>query len=371
MSVIKTILLSIIIWCLAGSSVLLGERLGEAHLINLSKDPVVQKSVSTLDRSGWVKIDNNILIGSYNENWVEAYSLKTQSPLWWLPVDSLMSIPAVSSSDSKFVYLAFIDGTVMKVETKSSKVIWQVKLDSHLNRAMTLSVAGLVCFSATQKLYLLDINSGEKQWVYDPAVVTDLLLDMAASPVVKDNEIFIGLSDGKLQSIDLSSGNLLWSIDGLEFSSTSRFKDVVGDIVVVSDTILFTRADGYVFCFKYSSSEQTLLWKDKLTVAYSSKLSVKDPSKYIVSSSGGLFFYNIKDGTRTKQELYGTNFYIYETQSYLFALSSEGVVQAVKDGRVSFIKDLQTHLSRSTFIYNDRIYFASSHKKLYGFEFID
>ena len=367
---IRALLLTIVIWFLLGSTVVFGESLAPAHIISLSRDKVTERSVLQQDRSGWVKIDQNIIVGSYNNEWVEAYSLKKQAPLWWISVQSALSVPAIASQDLKYVYLAFIDGSVMKVELSSGKELWKVKLDSHLNHGMALSDAGLVCFSSRQKLYLLDFKTGEKQWVYDPTVVVDIVLEGGAAPVVKDGAIFIGLADGRVQSVDMS-GTLQWSIDGLDFNSSAKFKDVVGEIVVGSGALLFTRADGYVFCFKYSSNEQTILWKDKLSVVHTSKLSVKDSGKYIVTSADSVFFYDIKDGSKTKQDLYGTNFSLYETQSYLFAVSSQGMIQAIKDGKLSFVKDLQANISRGAFIYNGRVYFASSHKKLYGFEFID
>ncbi len=367
---IRTLFLTIIIWCLLGTSLLFAERIAPAHIISLSKDKITAKSVMQKDRSGWVKMDQNIIVGSYNDQWVEAYSLKKQSPLWWLKTSSMLSVPAQASLDSKYVYLAFYDGSLMKVDLQSGKEIWQVKLDSHLNHGMTLTDSGVVCFSARQKLYLLDSATGEKQWVYDPSVVVDIVLEGGASPVVKDGAIFIGLADGRVQSVDMSGG-LIWSIDNLDFGSSSKFKDVVGELVVGSSSLIYTRADGYVFSFKYSQDSQALLWKDKLTSIYTSKLSVKDPSKYIVTSNDAIFLYDVKDGSKTKQELLGTNFSLYETQSYLFAISSQGVVQALKDGKLSFVKDLQAELSQGAFIYNDRVYFASSHKKLYGFEFVD
>ena len=367
---IRTLFLAIFIWFLLGSSVLFGQRIAPAHVISLSQDKVTGQSVMQKDRSGWVKIGQNIIVGSYNEDWVEAYSLKKQDPLWWLKTDSSLSIPALASADSKFVFLAFMDGSVMKVDLGSGKVVWRVKLDSHLNHGMALSDSGLICFSSTQKLYLLDLDSGEKQWVYDPTVAVDIVLGGGAAPVVKDGSIFIGLADGRVQSVDMT-GTLLWSIEGLDFGTSSKFRDVIGELVVGSNTILYTRADGYVFCFRYSQDEQSLVWKDKLTTVYTSKLSIKDPSKYIVTSSDTVFFYDIKDGSKTKQELYGTNFSLYETQSYLFTISSQGVVQALKDGVLSYTKDLQADLSSGAFIYNGRVYFASSHKKLYGFEFVD
>ena len=70
-----------------------------------------------------------------------------------------------------------------------------------------------------------------------------------------------------------------------------------------------------------------------------------------------------------KVNLGSTVSYLYETQSYIFTLSNDGIVSAIKDDKLVWNYDLQTNLVSSPFIYASRIYVVSSYKNLYGFEF--
>ena len=359
-----------IISCLEGSICFARSQLSSANILSLSKTENTSLDLSKLDRAGWTKFNDNFLVGSYNDEWVEVYSLKKHEPYSWIKVSSSLSTPVlVSEEDGNiYFYLALQDSSIVKVDFKTGSILWQTKLDSYVNRSMSVYKNSLICFSSSQKLYSLNISTGEQQWIYDSGISSDIILEGGASPVVKSIGVFVGYSSGDIHCVSLQ-GDLLWKFD-FQDSSGSKFKDVVGTILVQDNMVVFSRADGYVICFDYSSQEKPLIWKDKLIGVSTSRSSLKDNDLfYVASFDKQLVLYSIKDGSNKKVNLISTVSYLYETQSYIFTLSNDGIVSAVKDGKLVWNYDLQTNLVSSPFIYASRIYVVSSYKNLYGFEF--
>jgi outer membrane protein assembly factor BamB len=74
-------------------------------------------------------------------------------------------------------------------------------------------------------LYGLDANDGERRWSYQLNEVV-----FRSSPVVSDASVLLGLGDGRLVAIDVSSGHLVWESDASP--------GLVGTIALSTDAVI-------------------------------------------------------------------------------------------------------------------------------------
>jgi outer membrane protein assembly factor BamB len=129
------------------------------------------------------------------------WSFKASGPNWTKPV-----------SDGQFVYMASMD---------------------HFLYAFNLE------YSTTD---LVVDKNGSKTLVEKPLWRTDLGTAVVADPVISNNMILVATVDGKLHSVDASTGKILWT-----FTNGISYNSIWGSPVVTADAIYFGNENGDVF----------------------------------------------------------------------------------------------------------------------------
>lgn len=118
---------------------------------------------------------------------------------------------------------------------------------------------------ANGKLVAVSIIDGKVIWEKSIAVPRgrtelDRIVDIDATPVVKDGKVYVVAYHGNVAAVDLDSGRILWS---RESSSRSGLDAVEGDAIYVSDD------SDYVWAFEDGAGDalwrQTRLLRRKIT----------------------------------------------------------------------------------------------------------
>jgi outer membrane protein assembly factor BamB len=129
------------------------------------------------------------------------WSFKTGGPNWTKPV-----------SDGQFVYLASMD-----------HILYAFNID--------YPTAALV----------VD-KTGSRTLVEKPLWSVDLGTAVVADPVLSNGKVFVATIDGKLHSIDTTSGKIVWT-----FTDGDQYKSVWGSPVVTVDAVYLGNENGDLF----------------------------------------------------------------------------------------------------------------------------
>ena len=122
-----------------------------------------------------------------------------------------------------------------------------------------------------------------------------LILKASSSPVVVNNTVITGYSDGKLEAVDLSTGQVLWqkSINyATGASDVERLVDIDADPVVQGDTVLLATYQGYIGAFSLTTGEY--LWK-KPASTYTN-IAVKGNAIYMTDAEDVVWSFNKQSG---------------------------------------------------------------------------
>jgi len=143
-------------------------------------------------------------------------------------------------------YLAVgtINGQAVLIERGSGEVLWRAQLSSEILAPPLLRDGILVVRCIDGRVFGLDIETGFRQWVYDRSVPL-LTLRGNSPPLARGGQVFIGHDDGAVTALDVAEGSLLWeqrisSPEGR--TELDRLADIDGPMAVVGlDLFAVTR----------------------------------------------------------------------------------------------------------------------------------
>lgn len=188
------------------------------------------------------------------------------------------------------VIAAAADGTLLKVDAATGKVIWRINANSKLTAGVgadteTIAVAGekgqllafdqsgslrwkidqlneilsapavgnglVVVRSIDNKISAFDVKTGEKKWANERPLPT-LTLRAAPGILFSQQQVLVGLPGGRIASFAAANGNLRWeAVVGEPKGATEleRVADVSGMPVIVGADVCATSYQGRIGCF--------------------------------------------------------------------------------------------------------------------------
>ena len=125
------------------------------------------------------------------------------------------------------VFVGSADRWVRALDAGDGAERWATLALSLFSPATSLAFDGESVFAAdiSGGLYGLDANNGERRWSYQLNEVV-----FRSSPVVSGASVLLGLGDGRLVAIDVSSGHLVWESD--------PSPGLVGTIALSTDAVI-------------------------------------------------------------------------------------------------------------------------------------
>lgn len=148
-------------------------------------------------------------------------------------------IGAPPAVDSNFVYAGSNYGYVYALDTETGQEVWRFQTDSSVEVAPV--VAGVIVYAnSATKLYALDKFMGTLRWQFD--------IDVAASPAVADNSIYVPDRNGNLVAIDVQTGREQW-----------RFKTngpLSSSPAIAGDTIYVGSRDRHLYAIDMETGQQ-------------------------------------------------------------------------------------------------------------------
>lgn len=126
-----------------------------------------------------------------------------------IELDSIIS--AGVGGNEEVWLLATRDAYVIAVDAKNRAERWRTRVPSEVLARPVIYQNTVVVRTVDGKILSLDLTSGKIRWQYQRAI-PDLTLRGTSEPVLARDRIFAGLADGRLIAISPDDGEVVWDI---------------------------------------------------------------------------------------------------------------------------------------------------------------
>ncbi|MCB0348668.1 MAG: PQQ-binding-like beta-propeller repeat protein [Bdellovibrionales bacterium] len=156
--------------------------------------------------------------------------------------------------------------------------VWHFKTEGEVLSKPLLVNDRLYFVTGNNILYCLKAKDGSLIWRYKRNTRDIFTVRGAATPVISQNRLFVGFSDGFFTAININNGSLLWERN---LATSIKFKDVDASAVVDGDTIYVSAYDSALYAL--NNKEGRVLW------------SVDAGGSYPVAVVGNKIYYSTSD----------------------------------------------------------------------------
>lgn len=214
-----------------GNVIIAGNLRGEIHLIDgMTGDGIGVKDFGDAVFSPPV-FDGGILYVpvSDDDGGLTAYDLREGSVLWKNKTGRIEN--ALLLLEDRVIVSTVSDG-ICAIDKKGGSILWRYRHGrggGPTTGGSTPAGSGKMVLFGTEDGYVTALNSddGKPLWQIKAGE------NVAASPVIKDNELFVGTLEGKMLSLDLSTGETVWMT---EIGSAVHCAVAVGDSNIFAAT---------------------------------------------------------------------------------------------------------------------------------------
>lgn len=185
------------------------------------------------------------------------------------------------SADRRNLYFVASDGFLYSLEAENGKERWKVDVKNHFASKPVLSNGRVFLATPDDVIYAFDANTGKGLWTYRRRTAQATSIRKVSTPLISQNELVVGLSDGYLVSLQIEEGTLKWE-KKLHFAK--KFNDIDAGPVLVDDRYIVPSYDGSLYAL---NSKGDVQWKYDAGGARS--VSVKGSTLFFPSSSGFVY----------------------------------------------------------------------------------
>jgi outer membrane protein assembly factor BamB len=223
---------------------------------------------------------------------VQALDKKDGSTQWSLQLKhGVVSGPSVADG---LIAVGTNASTLVLMRAQDGKVLWETKLSGDILSLPTITHHKVIAKTVNGKVFAYNSADGKKIWVADHGAPS-LILKASSSPVVLGNLVLIGFSDGKLDAIDIETGNVMWQ-RSIAFAAGSsdveRLVDIDADPIVKNNIAYIGSYQGYIGALSLDNGQ--FLWRKPGSVY--KNMVLNHNSLYLTDSNDVLWSLDSKTG---------------------------------------------------------------------------
>lgn len=335
-------------------------------MLKMDRELDGQKPLSTIQPGGWIIQQNKTLIGAINDEWIVAFDSDTRSVRW------LKKIPYPVSNEPLLIgnqiLFSIRNGRIMLLNTKDGSQIWDLEVDSYINRPFVVRNGVLYAVSAGQYIYAINMETGKKQWLHNTEFGGGLTIAKPSTPVLADGKLFVGLPSGELTVLDAKSGTGIKRFNPK--TSDARFKDFHGELKVDGESLFVSRYDGLIAKIEWDQGVNgKVIWEQNVDSVSASALG-KDLA-YSGSVSGKVSAFELGNGKKIWEAVIGES--IGEITIHgdkVIVTGTQGRVTVLDKGagKIVWYDDLGSAITTKPNISNNLMWITTSHNNLYAYQ---
>ncbi|HKO88347.1 MAG TPA: outer membrane protein assembly factor BamB [Burkholderiales bacterium] len=177
---------------------------------------------------------------------------RTGREIWRVKLPSTLS--AGVGSNGKVAVVGTTEGEVVTLD-ENGRVLWRARVSSEVLAPPAIANDLVVVRSADSRLFAFDVRDGKRRWVYQRAAAS-LSVRSAVGLTLRNGMAFSGFPGGKLVAVALNNGGLRWEgTVALPKGTTEleRVADVIGVPWIGEREACAAAFQGRVACFDLST----------------------------------------------------------------------------------------------------------------------
>lgn len=230
-------------------------------------------------------VDNTLIYGTRNFGLTALYP-KLAQKRWELPIKNGIISEITHSKD--LIYFVGGDGLIYAVKLENGKVEWTYEIRNAMTSRPTIAEGRLLITTTDDTVYSLDSATGKWLWHYKRRTSPTSTILGAAQPVVDNNEVLTGFSDGSFVALSLDDGSLKWE---KQLHMGTRFTDVDAKPIIDQGIVYASAYDGSLYALKRAGG--AVIWKTDMGGVR--QVVLDDDRMYVPASDG--YVYAIQKST--------------------------------------------------------------------------
>lgn len=149
---------------------------------------------------------------------------------------------------------------VISMSAETGEIIWRTRVTSEVLAAPQISGNIIIVRTIDGKIVGLGSEDGKRLWIYDRSVPS-LTLRGTSAPVIAQGLVISGFDEGRLVAIELQTGKLVWETRialGTGRSELERMVDIDSEPVIVDNMIYVATFQGRIASLALESGR--ILW---------------------------------------------------------------------------------------------------------------
>jgi outer membrane protein assembly factor BamB len=144
------------------------------------------------------------------ETQLSALAATTGKRRWSFAPDGLAVGSTAPTVAGGRVYVGFGDFTVRALDARTGDEVWAAPIRAGFSPASAPALSGPSLFVSDERgsLYRLDVRTGQRVWEFQFDAE-----QVASAPLVDGDVVLLGLQDGQVGAVEVSSGDLVSSLD--------------------------------------------------------------------------------------------------------------------------------------------------------------
>lgn len=189
---------------------------------------------------------NGIIYATDSSGLVTAINQHNGKTIWSTQIShSITTGPSVADN---FLVLGTSASSLILLDKSNGKQLWEAKIPSDVLSPPAIAHKKIIAKTIDGKVFTFDALTGKQLWTADHGSPS-LVLKASSSPVVLNNVVLVGFSDGKMDAMDIDTGRLMWQ-RSIAYSSGSsdveRLVDIDSDPIVQDGIAYLASYQGYI-----------------------------------------------------------------------------------------------------------------------------
>lgn len=194
------------------------------------------------------------------------------------------------------------DSELIALKQSDGELLWNTRLSGDVLAKPVIAGNDVLAKTIDGNVYALSLQTGKQRWVAEHGA-PGLVLKASSSPVLfQNNRILVGHSDGKLDAIELKTGQTLWE-RSIAFATGSsdveRLVDIDADPIVFGNTVILGSYQGYLGALSLTDGQ--FIWRKPASIY--KNMTVSGNTLYFTDSQDVIWAVDKNNGqVKWKQE---------------------------------------------------------------------
>jgi len=224
---------------------------------------------------------------------IKAVTIKDGKVQWTTQLKhGIVSGPTVADG---FIAVGTNASTLALLNQADGKELWQNKVSGEILSPPAMANQKVIAKTIDGKVYAFDAVNGNQLWTADHGSPS-LVLKASSSPIILDNLVLIGFSDGKLDALELQTGRIVWQRSVAYASGASdveRLVDIDSDPIIKDHVAYLGSYQGYIGALSLTDGQ--FIWRKPGSVY--KNMILNDNSLYLTDSNDVVWSIDSHTGT--------------------------------------------------------------------------